>query len=76
MEAAGPVKEQVAQVVQEVKEGLQEPAQQAVENVKQSASQAAPGELPCPERDNLAEAVRDPRADGSRGGGRDVSVQV
>ncbi len=43
MEAAGPVKEQAAQVVQEVKENLQEPAQEAVENVKQSASQAATG---------------------------------
>lgn len=41
MEAAGPVKEQAAQVAQEVKGNLQEPAQEAVENVKQSASQAA-----------------------------------
>jgi flagellar biosynthesis GTPase FlhF len=41
MEAAGPVKEQAAQVGQELKEHLQEPAQQAVENVKESASDAA-----------------------------------
>ncbi len=41
MDAAGPVKEQAAQVAQEVKENLQEPAREAVEQVKQSASEAA-----------------------------------
>ena len=41
MDAAGPVKEQATQVMQEVRDNLQVPAQEAVEHVKQSASQAA-----------------------------------
>jgi Protein of unknown function (DUF3618) len=41
MDAAGPVKEQAAEIAQEVKENLQGPAMDAVDQVKQSASQAA-----------------------------------
>jgi len=40
-EAAGPVKEQAAQMAQEIRDDLQEPVQEAVQSVKQTASQAA-----------------------------------